>query len=109
MVELLGGDLNAEPFRLFMDLTVQGFLTARMVMEPLVTVVASMADSGLPCFLHKNDNLVQFRNRFVPNMTSSGAAQYMRELIIDAASKWTTVCYDGIQKLQNNIYSDKWK
>lgn len=109
MIELLGGNLDAEPFRLFVDLTVRGFLAARLVMNPILIVVASMADSGLPCFLHRIDNLVQLRDRFVPTMTSLEAAEYMKGLISDAANKWTTVCYDGIQKLQNNIYSDKWK
>ena len=42
-------------------------------------------------------------------MNDQQAAKYMKRLIYDAANKWTTRYYDGIQKLQNNIYSDTWK
>ena len=43
------------------------------------------------------------------DISDSLAAEAMKELVYDAANKWTTKAYDGIQKLQNNIYSDVWR
>ena len=37
------------------------------------------------------------------------AADAFKRLVLSASSDWTTSAYDGIQKLQNNIYSEKWK
>ena len=109
MIDVLGGSKDAEPFRLFIDLTVQGFLVAREIMINIILIVSSMIDSGLPCFLHKDNNLDLLRERFFPDCSDGEAAEKMRKLIDDAANKWTTVAYDGIQKLQNNIYSDSWR
>lgn len=109
MIEILGGNRSAEPFRCFVDLTVQGFLVAREIAINLLVAVTSMMDSGLPCFLHKDNNLDQLRDRFFLHLSDGEAAIKMRNLIDDAANKWTTIAYDGIQKLQNNIYSDSWR
>ena len=83
---------------------VRGFLIARGVGEEVCDIVAGLADSGLPCFMHKDDNLERLRGRFMSNMSCSEAAKSMRAKVSDAADKWTTKAYDGIQKLQNNIY-----
>ena len=108
MVELLGG-VNSQPFFRFVELTVRGFLVARKLMSPVMSVVSSMADSSLPCFLHSKNCISNTRARFFPDKTDSEAAKLMRGLIYDSADKWTTKAYDGIQKLQNNIYSDTWR
>jgi phosphatidylinositol kinase/protein kinase (PI-3 family) len=89
---------------LFLDLVVRGFLVARSVSDSIVDIVQSLGDSGLPCFMHKDDNLEKLRGRFVSEMTNSEAAKYMRGKAIDAADKWSTNAYDGIQKMQNNIH-----
>ena len=107
MLELLGGH-KSELFSTFMSLTIRGFLAARQVMEPLLVVVAAMADSGLPCFMHKANNLAKLRARFVPELSDTEAARYIKGRVLDAKNKWTTRAYDGIQKLQQNIYSDTW-
>jgi phosphatidylinositol 4-kinase len=107
MLELLGGP-KSELFSTFMSMTIRGFLAARQVMEPLLIIVAAMADSGLPCFMHKADNLAKLRARFVPELSDTDAAVYMKGRVLDAKNKWTTRAYDGIQKLQQNIYSDTW-
>ena len=103
MVALMGGQ-GGEVYRQFEDLVVRGFLVARSVCCEVVDVVAALADSGLPCFLHKEDNLERLRGRFMPELTATEAAKCMRLKVADAADKWTTKAYDGIQKLQNNIY-----
>lgn len=108
MIDIIGG-AKSEEFERFISLTIQGFLAAREVMNSVLTLVASAADSGLPCFMHKEDNISKMRARFFPECTSTQAASLMRAIILDSANKWTTVAYDGVQKLQNNIYSDTWK
>ena len=85
-------------------MVVRGFLVAREAMEPILDVVCALADSGLPNFTHKSDNLEKFRARFVPELTASEAAKYMKDKIFDAVDKWTTNAYDSVQKVQNNIY-----
>ena len=70
----------------------------------IVDLISALADSGLPCFLHKQDNLEKLRGRFMPELTTTESAKFIRMKIKDAADKWTTKAYDGIQKLQNNIY-----
>lgn len=61
-----------------------------------------MSLSGLPCFLPQTmDNL---KKRFVLDMNDSEAADYMRDIILDAADKWTTNWYDRIQWIQQKIY-----
>ena len=71
-------------------------------------LIASMADSGLPCF-HFAHTLDRLNDRFKPQMNDIRAAKYMRNLVSDANQKMTTTIYDGIQKLQNNIHSDFWR
>ena len=108
MLEILEGT-KSEFFHLFTQLAIKGFLASRQIMEQLLTLVSAMADSGLPCFMHKANNLMRMRQRFCPQKNDIEAAEYMKRLINDAANKWTTTVYDGIQKLQNNIYSEVWK
>jgi phosphatidylinositol 4-kinase A len=103
MIALMGGT-NSEVYVLFLDLVVRGFLVARSVSDSIVGIIQSLGDSGLPCFMHKDDNLEKLRGRFVSEMTNSEAAKYMRGKAIDAADKWSTNAYDGIQKMQNNIH-----
>jgi phosphatidylinositol 4-kinase len=103
MITLLGG-VQSEMFASFVDMVVRGFLVAREAMEPILDVVCALADSGLPNFMHKSDNLEKFRARFVPELTASEAAKYMKDKIFDAVDKWTTNAYDSVQKVQNNIY-----
>ena len=61
-----------------------------------------------PKYLFKPDNIEKLLDRFMPDLSDSDAAVEMKKLVNDACRKWTTVMYDGIQKLQNNIYSDAW-
>jgi len=107
MMQLLGGD-GSELYEEFSVLAVRGFLAARNIKEPIMTAVATLADSGLPCFRHKSDNLVRLRDRFVPEMNNMQASVYFRKIIRNANQNVTTWMYDGIQKLQNNIYSSSW-
>jgi len=75
---------------------------ARTVAEPIIAIVALMADSGLPCF-SRGAPVANLRKRFHLEMSDAAAATFMRGLIADAYDKWTTGFYDYIQSLQNRI------
>ena len=98
------GGQGSEAYRHFEDLVVKGFLVARGMCDMLVSVVSALADSGVPCFLHKEDNLDKLRERFVPGLSATDSAKFIRLKVADAADKWTTKAYDRIQKLQNNVH-----
>ena len=107
MVEMLDG-LHSEVFDYFVTCAVRAFLVARRYTPLFTTIVGSFADSGLPCFMYKPTAIEAFRARFFPYDNDMVAATKFRGLILDSANKWTTSAYDGIQKLQNNIYSEYW-
>ena len=75
MFQLLGGSETADPFREFLDLTVEAFLCIRKYWSEISSLVNCMADSGLPCFLP--DTLTKLKNRFTPELSESQAAQGM--------------------------------
>ncbi|KAL6758982.1 kinase-like domain-containing protein [Haematococcus lacustris] len=104
MTQLLdpGGARTSAVWAQFEELCVRAYLAARTVAEPIVSTVALMASSGLPCYSrgHPVENL---RKRFHLEMTDRQAAVFMRATIADAYQKWTTGFYDYIQALQNRI------
>jgi hypothetical protein len=101
--------LENKAFCNFQDLVVHLFLAAREKMDEILTTVCAYADSDLPCFKYKRSVLSTLRGRFMPHLLATEAAAEIRSLVMDAAGKWTTSAYDGVQKLQNNIYSDAWR
>ena len=103
MVELMGGE-KSDLYGSFVEMACRGFLAARQVMEPLMAVVASFADSGQPCFTHSSDNLRTLRSRFVPEMSTSEAVQFMDKCIQLSKCAPSTDIYDLVQKYQNGIF-----
>lgn len=103
MITLMGGS-HSDTYGEFIDLVVKGYLIARSVSEPIMDIVQCLADSGLPCFMYKDDNIDRMKARFMLDVTTSEAARHMRAKVADAADKWTTNAYDGLQKMQNNIH-----
>ncbi len=108
MIEVMGGR-DSEIYRRFTVLTIQAFLATRLVMEPILSIVSAYADADLPCFQYKSYVLQRLRQRFMPQLSDVAAGQMMLQLIDKARRDWTGVAYDGVQKLQNNIYSAEWK
>eukprot|EP00981_Chlorochromonas_danica_P005771 scaffold1190_cov187-Ochromonas_danica.AAC.3 len=108
MVDLLGGD-KSEAFRHYLSLTVQAYLAVRKIRDIICCIVASYADADLPCFLYREDVLEKLRERFSPDLSDMQAAKHMEGLVMKAIHDWTGSAYDGVQKLQNNIYSAEWK
>jgi hypothetical protein len=76
----------------------------------MMSLLISYCDSALPCFLYKTEILQQFWLRFQMELSEEAAAEYMAKLVSQALKdNWTGNVYDGIQKIQNNIYSAEWR
>lgn len=84
------------------SLCVKGYLAARRHMDGIISTVALMLDSGLPCF-SRGDPIGNLRKRFHPEMSEREAANFMIRVCTDAYNKWTTAGYDLIQYLQQGI------
>ena len=108
MIDVLGGSEGAPAFERFVEQCVRGFLAARDHMPAFSAVIDGMGDSALPCYKFPN-TLKEFRKRFAGGDTDRAAARFMHDQVHGAYDKMTTWIYDGIQKLQNDIFSDTWK
>ena len=51
MIKIMGGKIDSEPFRLYMNLVIKGFLIVRKYHEHITNIIKQMFKSGLPCFL----------------------------------------------------------
>ena len=102
MITLMGGK-GSLLYKRFVDLTITAFLAAREIMDEILAIICAHADSGLPCFSFKNTTLIDLRNRFVPDLSSYDAANYMLQLIDNANNNITTMTYDIVQHCSNGI------
>ena len=77
MVDLMGGSEASKEFKWFKDLCIKAYLSVRPYQESIVSLVALMLGTGLPCFL--GHTIKQLRARFAPTMTEKQAAVHLNE------------------------------
>ena len=101
MVAVMGGSVDAQPFRWFEELCIKAFLASRLHANHLAHMVLVMLDSGLPCF--KPETISHFKDRFVLEKNERDAASFMKDLVRKSYSSYSTRGYDQFQLLTNGI------
>lgn len=101
MVKILGGNMEAPPFKWFLQLCVQAYLAVRPYREAIVSIVQLMLETNLPCF--RGQTIKLWRMRFAPTCNDKEASNYIIKIIRDSFLNIRTRTYDILQYYQNQI------
>lgn len=101
MVKILGGNMDAPPFKWFLQLCVQAYLAVRPYREAIVSIVQLMLETNLPCF--RGQTIKLLRMRFAPTCNDKEASNYILKIIRDSFLNIRTRTYDILQYYQNQI------
>ena len=101
MVKILGGNMEAAPFKWFLQLCVQAYLAVRPYREAIVSIVQLMLETNLPCF--RGQTIKLLRMRFAPTCNDKEASNYILKIIRDSFLNIRTRTYDILQYYQNQI------
>lgn len=101
MVKILGGNMEAPPFKWFLQLCVQAYLAVRPYREAIVAIVQLMLETNLPCF--RGQTIKLLRMRFAPTFNDKDASTYIQKIIRDSFLNIRTRTYDILQYYQNQI------
>jgi hypothetical protein len=50
MIDIMGGDKRAEPFRMYVDYTIRAFLAVRKYKDHIYNIVELLTKASLGCF-----------------------------------------------------------
>merc|ERR1719300_2022551 len=94
-------EMNAPPFKWFMELCIKAYLVVRPYTSSLIYLIQLMLDSGLPCF--RGQTIEQLKYRLQPQASEKDAATFMIGVVKRSFLNLRTTAYDYIQFKQNQI------